>query len=173
VHEFAVYGEPAESSYYDPTYKYRLRWNDVVYQPGELKAVAYKNHAQIGSATVRTAGDPAAIRFSPDRELLTASGDDLCYVLVEAVDEEGNLCPLADNLTHFKVNGPAEIAGVGNGNPLSLEPFQADSRTLFFGKAMLIVRSIAKQSGEIQILATSDGLADAQTLVRALPQSVK
>ena len=62
-------------------------------------------------------------------------------MLVEAVDADGNLCPLADNLVQFKIDGPAEIAGVGNGNPMSLEPYQADHRKLFFGKAMLILRT--------------------------------
>ena len=80
---------------------------------------------------MRTAGEPAAIRLTPDRKELAATGEDLCYILVEAVDEKGTLCPLAENMVRFKVEGPAEIAGVGNGNPLSLEPFQADYRKLF------------------------------------------
>jgi hypothetical protein len=114
-HEFAAYAEPAESSYYLPTYQYRLRWNEVVYEPGELTAVTYNDGDRIGSATVRTTGPAAAIRLSPDRTQLVASGDDLCYVLVEAVDEAGSVCPLANNRVHFTVSGPAEIAGVGNG----------------------------------------------------------
>jgi beta-galactosidase len=146
-----------------------LRWNDVEYQPGELTAVAYKDEKQIGSAVVRTAGEPAEIRLSPDRKQLVASGDDLCYLLVEAVDENGTVCPLADNPIHFSVTGRAEIAAVGNGNPLSLEPFQADNRTLFYGKAMLIVRTIAGKSGDIQIRATSNGLAEAQTTLHSSP----
>ena len=110
MREFGVFAAPAESSYYAPIYDYRLRWNDVVYEPGELKAVAYKDGKEIGSAIVRTAGQPAALRLTPDRTQLAASGDDLCYVLVEAVDEQGTLCPLADNLVHFQIDGPAEIA---------------------------------------------------------------
>ena len=169
MREFAAYAEPAESSYYSPTYEYRLRWNEVVYEPGELKAVAYKNGTEIGSAVVRTAGEPAAIRLTPDRMRLSASGDDLCYVLIEAVDENGTPCPLAENLIHFKVGGPGEIAAVGNGDPLSIEPFQADYRKLFFGKAMLIVRTVAGQGGKIHIRATSDGLAEGRVSCWAQP----
>jgi hypothetical protein len=158
IRELGVYGERAESAYYDCTYDYRLRWNEVVYEPGELKVVAYNEGKEIGTATMKTAGDPAKLRLTPDRNKLTASGDDLCYVTVEALDAEGVLCPLAENKINFTIEGPAEIAGVGNGSPTSLESFQADSRKLFFGKAMLIVRTKEGEFGAIKIAADSDGL---------------
>jgi beta-galactosidase len=163
LREVAVY----PVSYYAVIDKYRLRWMDVPYEPGELKAVAYKNGERIGESVMRTAGEPAAIRVTPDRTSLAASGDDLCYVLVEAVDADGNLCPLADNMIRFRVDGPAEIAGVGNGNPISLEPNQADHRQLFYGKAMLIVRTEEGQGGDIKIAAESDGLTPAEVEVHS------
>src|SRR6185436_16548446 len=112
--DFRVFPERAESSYYAPTYAYRLRWNDVIYEPGELKAVAYRGDKEIGVTVVRTADKPAAIRLTPDRLKLTATGNDLCYVMVEALDQHGVVCPLADNLIHFRVDGPGEIAAVDN-----------------------------------------------------------
>jgi beta-galactosidase len=170
IKEFAVYPAHAESAYYDVTYTYRLRWNDVVYEPGELKAVAYKNGQQIGEAIMRTAGKPATIRLTPEvragfKPAPTATGDDLCYILVETLDDQGTLCPLVDNLVRFKLDGPAEIAAVGNGNPLSIEPFQADYRKLFYGKAMLILRTKAGEGGTIHVTAESDGLTPADCLL--------
>jgi beta-galactosidase len=141
----------------------------VVYEPGELKAVAYKDGKQIGAAVMRTAGKPATIRLTPDRQELAATGEDLCYILVEAFDDQGTLCPCADNLVRFQVDGPAEIAGVGNGNPLSLEPFQADYRQLFYGKAMLILRTNPGPGGTIHVTATSDGLKPAETILASKP----
>ncbi len=164
--EFGAYPAKTESSYYDVTYKYRLRWNDVVYEPGELKVVAYKGDKSIGEAVMRTAGAPAAIRLTPDRKEFTATGEDLCYVLVEALDDKGTLCPLADNLIRFKVDGPAQIAGVGNGNPMSIEPFQADYRKLFYGKAMLILRTRDGQAGIVRVAATSDSLTSGEITVQ-------
>lgn len=158
VREFCAYPEKAESTYYDVTYKYRLRWNNVLYEPGELRAVAYKDGRKIGEAVTRTAGEPASIRLTPDRKELAPTGEDLCYVLVEAVDAKGTLCPLADNLVNFEVGGPVEIAGVGNGNPLSLEPFQAEYRKLFYGKAMLILRSLEGRLGTVNVTAKAEGL---------------
>ena len=166
IREFGVYPEKVESDYYAVTYKYRLRWNDVVYEPGELKAVAYKDGKKIGQTIMRTAGKPAKIRLTPDRRELAATGEDLCYILVEALDADGTLCPLADNPVRFEVEGPLQIAGVGNGNPLSLEPFQSDSLKLFYGKAMLILRTIDRKAGTVRITAESEGLAPAGVTVQ-------
>ena len=158
IREVGVYPEKVESSYYDVTYKYRLRWNDVVYEPGELKVIAYKDGKEIGAATMKTAGNPAKIKLTSDRPTIKADGYDLSYILVEMLDKDNTLCPLADNIINFKVEGPAEIAAVGNGNPLSLEPFQADYRKLFYGKAMLILRSVKGKTGTIGITAKAEGV---------------
>jgi beta-galactosidase len=166
ISEFGAYPEKVESAYYDVTYKYRLRWNDVIYEPGELKTIAYKDGKKIGQAVMCTSGKPTTIRLTPDRKEINATGEDLCYILVEAVDQEGTCCPLASNLIHFFIEGPAEIAGVGNGNPLSLEPFQGNSRKLFYGKAMLILRTLEKRSGQVYVTAKSDGLPDARVTIK-------
>ena len=157
----------AGPSYYGVLDRYRLCFNDVNYEPGELKAVAYKDGKEIGQAVMRTAGEPATVRLTPDRKQLAATGDDLCYVLVEALDANGTLCPLADNMIRFKIDGHAEVAGVGNGNPLSLEPFQADYRKLFFGKAMLILRTKEGQFGDICVVAESDGLTSVEIVLQS------
>jgi beta-galactosidase len=158
VRELSVYPAPYEPEYYDLTYKYRLRWNDVAYEPGELKAVAYKGSARIGEQVMRTAGPPSSIRLTPDRTALAATGEDLSFILVEALDAQGNPAPLADNLVQFEVQGPGEIAGIDNGDQLSLDSFQDPQHKLFYGKAMLIVRTKEGQPGKIQIAARSQGL---------------
>lgn len=169
MRDFRAFSERAESRYYARTYTYRLRWSDVIYEPGELKAVAYRGDKEIGASVVRTANQPAVIRLTPDRSKLLATGSDLCYVMVEALDQNGVACPLAENLIHFRVDGPGKIAAVDNGDPLSLEPFQASQRKLFFGKAMLILRTGKGPGGKIRITATSEGLADAETSCQSTP----
>jgi beta-galactosidase len=160
VRELAVYGARHVAEYYDVTYKYRLRWDDVTYEPGELKVVAYKGGVKIGEESMRTAGPPASIRLTPDRKELSASGEDLSYVLVEALDAQGNPAPLADNVVQFEVQGPGEIAGIDNGDQTSYESFQAPRHKLFYGKAMLIVRTKEGQAGKIQVTARSQGMKD-------------
>jgi beta-galactosidase len=77
------------------------------------------------------------------------------------------LCPLADNLIKFKVDGPGEVAGIDNGNPLSYEPFQDSEHKLFFGKAMLILRTKEGQGGDIRLIAESDGLTQSEVIVQS------
>ena len=145
------------------TERYRLMWHDVVYEAGELKAVAYRAGKVIGEKVLRTAGEAYTLKLTPDRSRLKASGEDLSFILVEAYDKNGNLCPLAEYMINFELKGPGEIAGVGNGNPQSHEPFVAPYRKLFNGKAMLIVRTIANKPGKITVEASAEGLKPAKT----------
>ena len=132
-------------------------------------ASSASRHATSSVSARSTPAQPAAIRLTPDRTELAATGEDLSYILVEAMDAKGILCPLADNMVQFTVEGPAQIAAVGNGNPLSLEPFQANERKLFYGKAMLILRSIEGQRGRIQVTARANGLASGRTNLQVVP----
>ncbi|MBN1404756.1 MAG: DUF4982 domain-containing protein [Opitutales bacterium] len=155
-----VYPEVVEPEYYDVSYQYRLRWNEVAYEAGELKAVAYDAEGnKIGEQVMRTAGAPAQIRLTPDRTVLDADGNDLAFITVEALDKDGTPCPLADNMIEFTIEGAGELAGAGNGNPMSFESFVDDEHSLFYGKAVLIVR--AKDAGEIEIEASAKGLETA------------
>jgi beta-galactosidase len=113
-----------------------------------------------------TAGAPARIKLVPDRATIQADGDDLSFVTVRIEDKDGNLCPMADNLVRFNVSGEGVIAGVDNGNAATVEPFQADHRKAFNGLALLIVRS-KSQAGTIRVVATSDGLTQAQSELTA------
>ena len=116
---------------------------------------------------MRTAGEPARLRLTPDRTSLKADGDDLSYVLVEAVDKDGNLCPLAMNDVKLRLEGPATIAGVGNGDHHFPAEFDADHVALFYGKAMLIVRAAEQKGGAIRVTATSEGLREDRASLRS------
>lgn len=164
---FSVHAGRVEDEYYDVTYDYRLRWNDVTYEPGELRAVAYRDGEVIGEAGAVTVGDPVALHLDSDRVLLQSGGNDLAYVSVTAVDREGREHPLADDLVRFTIDGPAEIAGVCSGNPMSFEPIQENHRRLFYGKALLVVRPDDWSGGLIEVTAEADGLAPARLTLRA------
>ena len=119
--------------------------------------MAYKEWTVIGEQLLKTAGEPYQIRLSPDRSVIHADGLDLSYILVEAYDNDGNSCPLADNTIDISLSGPGHIAGVWNGNPQSFDPFQANQVKLFYCKAMIIIGSDSKK-GDVKITATSQGL---------------
>jgi beta-galactosidase len=149
--------------------RFRLVW-DVPYEAGELKALGYRDGRLIASDRVKTAGAPARIVLSPDRKAILADGDDLSFVTIRIEDKEGNFCPLADNLVSFKLDGPATIAGVDNGNAASVEPFQANYRKAFNGLALVIVRPEDGKPGHIRVTATSAGLESGSADIEAARQ---
>lgn len=138
------------------TGKYHAEWH-VQYQPGTVEAITRRGGKEVARKSITTAEDAYAIRLKPDREVLASDGKDLSYITVEIVDKNGSLCPWAENEITFQVKGSGIIAGVDNGSPVSLEPFKADKRKAFYGKALLIVQSNGK-SGSVEITASSSGL---------------
>ena len=135
--------------------KYRLMWFDTVYEPGEVKAVAYRSGKRIGEAVVRTAGDPVALKLTRDYY-----DGGYAFFQVDAVDSAGVRNPLADNRLSFSVSGPGRIVAVGNGNPRAMESFADPSaHSLFFGKAVVVVRR--EGPGRITLSACADGLEPA------------
>ena len=132
----------------------------VKYEPGNIKVVARKDGKVIAEKEVRTAGAPSMIRLTPDRSVLKADGTDLSFVTVEILDAEGNLCPLADNLVTFEVEGNLFVAGVDNGNPTSMERFKDNKRKTFYGKCLVVLQNNGK-TGTARLKAVSKGLKDA------------
>ena len=122
-------------------FEYRLRWDDVVYQPGELKVVAYKNGKQWAEDVQKTTGVAAKLELVADRSEIAADGSDLSFITVRVLDREGLVVPRSHNRVHFKIEGPGEIIAVGNGDPTSHEPFQALERKVFNGMALVVIRS--------------------------------
>jgi beta-galactosidase len=149
--------------------KYRLVW-EVPYEAGTLKAVAYRENRQVAVDEVRTAESPARIRLVPDRAVIHADGDDLSFVTVRLEDQRGTLCPMADNLVEFQIEGPGRIEAVDNGNAATTEPFHADHRKAFNGLALVIVRSVRGKPGAIQLTATGAGLFAGTTTIRTQPE---
>jgi beta-galactosidase len=146
--------------------RYRLIWEDVRYEPGSLKVAAYDQHGQIAAEKeVKTAGSPAQILLLPDRTTISNDRRDLSFMTVKIVDDEGDLCPLADNLVQFRLNGPGEIVAVDNGDPTGLEPFIADYRRAFHGLCLLVVKAVKDASGEIRISASSENLQGSETVI--------
>ena len=145
--------------------RYRLRWNDVVYEPGEIRVVAYDADGNVADEkTVRTAGKAKALRIKANRPELAADGDDLVYFTVEAVDSKGNPVPDADNMVKFEVTGAGAFEATANGDPTCLLPFQKPEMKLFSGAATAIARS-AKAPGTLTINATAKGLKPATATV--------
>ena len=135
---------------------FHVSWR-LSYQPGTIKVVSRLNGREVLTKEIKTAGKPAQIKLTPDRTVLNADGTDLSFVTVEILDKDGNLCPNADNPVKFNVEGNGFVAGVDNGNQISLERFKASERKAFYGKCLVVIQNSGKK-GTINLKAVSDGL---------------
>ena len=130
----------------------------VPYSPGELKAVAYQDGQEIGSITFNTVGKAHGVALTPDRAKLKADRDDLSYVMVRVVDEQGQTVPDAVIPVSFTVSGAGEIAAVGNANPKDVASFREPRRDTYHGVCAVIVRPTGK-AGVIEVRAEAPGLS--------------
>ncbi len=144
-------------------YQYRLRWDDVTYEPGELKAVAYKDGKHWAEAVTRTTGPAAKLALQPDRNEIRADGADLSFVTVSVVDNDGLVVPRSKNRLKFEIEGPGEIVAIDNGDATCHESFQSKEYNAFNGLCLVIIRSKPGKSGAITLKAQSDGLESAAT----------
>lgn len=143
--------------------RYRLMWNDVVYQKGELRVVAYDAEGNVAaSESVRTAGKPYALRLECDRNSIARDGEDLAYVTVSVVDKDGNIVPSDTREVFASVSGAGEFRAIANGDPCSLEIFHRPHMHLFAGKLTVIVRSKANADGPILLKVNAKGLRSAE-----------
>jgi beta-galactosidase len=142
--------------------EYRMRWDDVKYQPGELRVVAYKQGQHWADDVVKTTGPVAKLALAADRAALRADGTDLSFVTVTIADRDGLPVARAKNLVKFEIAGPGEIVAVDNGDATSFEPFQSREHKAYNGLALVIVRTRAGEPGAITLKAQADGLAPAE-----------
>ena len=149
-------------------FEYRLRWDDVRYEPGMLEVVAYRDGAEWARDTVETSGPAAALAASVDRSEIDADGRDLAFVTVQVVDALGRAVPTADDPVWFEIEGPGELVATDNGDPTSFEPFKSAERRAFNGKVLAIVRGIRGEEGVFSVVARSEGLNEGTVQVTSV-----
>lgn len=149
-------------------YEYRLRWDNVIYEPGELRVITYKKGEKWAEDTVKTTGVPYALNMEADRKSVKADKENLIFVTVEVKDINGLNVPTANNNIQFEVEGPGEIVATDNGDPTDMTPFPSHERKAFNGKALVIVRPIDGMVGDIKIKSRSKGLKDSEAIVKSL-----
>lgn len=147
--------------------EYRLRWDDVRYEPGELKAVAYKSGRWWAESSVKTTGEAAQLDASVDRKTIRCDGSDLAFISVRVTDRNGLTVPRASNLITVKAEGSGEIIATDNGDPTDFEPFPSHTRKAFNGLALAIVRSKRDRPGRIAVVVTSPGLQEARVVLQS------
>ena len=137
--------------------RYRLRWNNVKYEPGEIKVVAYDYDGTAkGEKIIRTAGAPARIVLKADRNSISSKGEDLSFVTVSVVDKNGTPCPTATNNMKFNVSGAGKFRAACNGDATSLVAFNSTEMPLFSGELVVVVEGL--RHGTAMLSVSADGL---------------
>jgi beta-galactosidase len=148
-------------------FEYRLRWDSVTYEPGELKAVAYKNGKIWAEEMVKTTGEPAKLEVSADRNEIVADGKDLSFITIKITDEDDLFVANANNEIEFMVEGSGEIIATDNGDPTDMTKFPSKKRKAFNGLALGIIRSMHGQIGTIKVTVMSAGLKTATIVINS------
>ena len=148
--------------------RYRLMWNDVVYEPGEVKVVAYDANGNVaGEKTMRTAGKPDHIVLTPNRQSINADGEDLLYITVQIADKDGNIVPTDEREVKFSTKGAGKFRATANGDPTSLRSFQEPVMDLFSGAATAIVQA-GENPGTVSFTASAKGVKPATIKIPVL-----
>lgn len=139
-------------------YEYRFRWDDVRYEPGELRVVTYKNGKSWANDTARTTGPAQLLDLKADRNNIRSDRADLSFITLKISDTAGQMVPTAKNRLRFSIQGPGEIVATDNGDPASFVSFASHEREAFNGLCLVIVRAKKGQTGKIRLTAEAEGL---------------
>ena len=143
--------------------QYRLRWDDVVYQPGKVEAIGWKDGKKVARETIKTSGPVAKIEACLEKGF---GEGDLYYIDVKLTDKKGNFVPTACDELKFSVTGPGEILAVDAGDPTCLTPFHSDTIKAFNGLASVIIKAKPGAKGKIVVTATSDNLKKSRIKIK-------
>jgi beta-galactosidase len=146
-------------------FEYRFKWDEVVYQPGELKVIAYKNGNKWAEDVVRTTDKASVLSMAADRSIVQPDGTDLIYITVRIEDKNKLLVPKSNNQLNFSIEGPGRIVATDNGDATSHESFQAKSKKAYNGLCLVIVAAEKGSKGSFTVKAESKGLKNAAVKV--------
>ena len=148
-------------------YQYRLVWEDVIYQPGSLTVKTWKNGKPWAQADRSSTDKASQLLVRADRPEIKADGRDLSFITITIADQKGRMVPGSMNRLKFKISGDAEIAGICNGDPTSLETMQGDTMPAFNGLCQVILRGKPGKTGPVSLTVESDDLPSRKITITA------
>ncbi|MBN2806297.1 MAG: DUF4982 domain-containing protein [Prolixibacteraceae bacterium] len=164
--ELLLNGKSLGSKAFDPQKEAFLTW-DVPFEEGTLEAIGQSMQHETVKHNLKTAGQPASMVLTADRNSISAHRQDVSYCKLELLDAQGTPVPFDDRMIHFSIEGAGKIAAVGNGNPQSHTPFKGNHMETYLGKCLVIVQS-SGQPGDIVVSASADGLQSISTVISAV-----
>ena len=147
-------------------YEYRLRWDEVVYAPGELRVVTYKNGKLWAENEMKTTGAASSLALRSDVQVIKSDGTDLAFVTVRVEDSNGWMVPTAKNSLKFRIEGAGEIVATDNGDAADLTAFPSHERKAFNGLCLVILKAKDGSSGSLKLIAESEDLKIAELVLK-------
>ena len=145
----------------------------VPYEPGVITAIAYdENGKEVARDERRSFTDSRQISLMPDKFEMDADGRDLIFITIETLDEKGHLVENAVDYVTLKIEGPARLLGMDNGDSTDEDDYKSGTRKLFSGKLLAVIGA-TQESGTIKVTAGGDGLLDGQVLLESVPAKAK
>ncbi len=139
----------------------------IPYSEGTLRAVAYDENDVIVATDAQTSfGDPAAIRLATSKGTMQANGEDLIFMDITTVDENGTFVANARNRMKVTVTGAARLVGLDNGDSTDYDQYKGTSRKLFSGR-LLAILAAKKEAGDICVTVASNGLPSANITLKS------
>lgn len=137
----------------NPRSRNKIKFDNIDYAPGYLEAVAYRNGKAVARHRIETTGEAKKLVLMPDAIEWQADATDLMHVRVHAVDRKGRRVWAAQEQLTFSVEGDARIVAVDNGNILSDELHTGNTRRLYNGSALVILRA-GQTPGKVVLTVT-------------------
>lgn len=150
-------------------YEYRLRWENVVYEPGTLKAVAYKNGKKWAEKTIETTQEAERLALSADKPSISRDGQELIFVTVRVLDKQGRTVPTAHPVIRCSLTGQGTIVATDNGDPTCHIAFAETTRPAFNGLMLVIIKAVPGKKGPIRLTVSSEDLEPASITVNTRP----
>lgn len=147
--------------------RFRLMWNDTVYFPGEIMAVAYKNGIEAEKKTIRTAGKPYKIELSAYYNKIPADGESINFITASILDKNGNLCPNADNRLTFTSSGSAFVYTTDAGDQRETETFLRSDKKALSGKLVATIKNNGNK-GNVTVICKGEGLISGEISFRCV-----
>lgn len=148
-------------------FEYRLRWDSLKYEPGELKVVAYKSGRKWAEEKITTTDHPSRLLAKADRQVIQADGLDLAFITVQVADKNGITVPRTNHPIAFSIDGPGEIVATDNGDSYNLESFASTTREAFNGLCLVIVKGKRGEKGTITVTAKSPDMEEAKVKIQS------
>lgn len=128
-----------------------IHW-DIPFSAGELKVEALdKDGNVIADYAIRTSGRP----YSLSAKKIGDNDTEISHVVINILDENGNIVKLGDNDITCRIEGPAELLGLEGSNDADMSNYNDNHQRAYRGQLLAYIRHDKPGNGPIKVTFTS------------------